>query len=247
MASIRGNIWEAGFKLRSSPAGNRLPALFLFFVPLLGAAVTVVAGCGWVYPQAQDPAAVREYEAAARSRSPLRAEDTGDESPSARNQPMTPAARLLAHEIRIRLDTRTLKYPGSPQFEMIEVYVAALDAEEYAAAREMYSAPEAAAALFRPDTNENRERFHRQAMGSAETLHFQPDGAAALTIGRTSRFWTEAANRNAVGLFLAASLPGGGFPVRLLSLDRGAWPGRRVDLSLANTGWNVLSAPGRGR
>lgn len=209
----------------------------------------MLAGCGgWVVPEPRDPAGARAVrEARLRPEPPPRGEDAGDESPFARSQPMSPAARLMAHDIRVRLDARTLGYPGAPGFDLIEVYVAALDAEEYAAAREMYASPEAAAALFQPDTGGNAERFHRQASGSAETLHFQPNGPASLSIGRSSRFWAAAAEKNTVGLLLAANVPGGGAPVRLLSLERGAWPGRRVDLSLTGTGWVLLSSQRRAR
>ncbi len=241
----RAAIQAVACKLPSSLVGCGR----LIFVSAVSAVLLVIVGCGgWVYPEAQDPAAVRAHrKAAMRPQPPPRGDDVGDESPQTMNQPMTPAARLLAHDVRIRLDTRTLGYPGAPGFDVIEIYIAALDVEEYAAALEMYSVPGAAAALFQPDTGENRERFHRQAMGSAETLHFQPNGASALTIGRTSGFWSSAAEKNAVGLFLAASLPDGGIPVRLLSLEKGSWPGRRVDLSLASTGWTLLSTPKRTR
>ncbi len=213
-------------------------------------ALAAVAGCGggWVIPEPQDPAIVRERRTAARQPlPPPEGDDIGTISPFAQSQSLSPVARLLAHDVRVRLDARTLGYPGSPGFDLIEVYIAALDADEYAAAREQYASPEAAAALFQPDTGANRDRFHRQAMGSAETLHFQPNSSSSLQIGRTSRFWSAAAEKNAVGLLLVANLPDGGNPIRLLSLERGAWPGRRVDLSLANTGWIILSSPRRTR
>lgn len=211
--------------------------------------LVAVTGCGgWVIPEPDDPASAREARAARRRpAAPPQGADVGDGSPFARGQTMSPSARLLAHDVRIRLDARTLGYPGAPGFDVIEVYVAALDADEYASAREMYASPEAAAALFLPDTDGNRERFHRQAAGSAETLHFQPGGATVLGVGRASRFWAAAAEKNAAGLLLAANFPGGGTAVRMISLDRGAWPGRRVDLSLTGTGWVLLSSQRRAR
>ncbi len=237
---IRAAIRAAGCRLHSRSSG--CAAALAAFLTLAG------CGGGWVIPEPRDPAAVRERRAAAlRPEAPPRGEDMGDASPFARSLPLSPVARLLAHDIRVRLDARTLGYSGSPGFEGIEVYVAALDEAEYAAALEMYAAPEAAAALFQPDTGGNRERFHRQAAGSAETLHFQPNGPPVAQIGRGSRFWSAAAEKNAVGLLLAANLPGGGVPVRLLSLEKGAWPGRRVDLSLSGTGWTVLSSQRRSR
>lgn len=217
----------------------RVLAVLLALLPAL-------AGCGWVYPETADPDVVLAYEAEAMQppRSPM-ADAVGDRHPGARPQPLSPAARLLAHELQLRLENRTLGFPGGPGFDMVEVFVAALDVEEYVAAKERFAMPEQAAALFMPDTDENRERYYRESLGSAVTLRFHPGGPSTQILGRNDPFWIIAADRNAVGLLLIACLPGGRTATRMLSLEKGAWPGRHIDLLLTAGGWSVLSAQRR--
>lgn len=218
---------------------------YLFFIPVTLVCLCL-AGCGWVYPETADPKAVREYEEEAmRPVSPPEADAIGDRHPGARSQPLSPAAKQLAHEVRIRLENRSLGFPGSPGFDVVEVYIAALDVEEYTAAKERYAVPEQAAAMFMPDTDENRDRYFRQAMGSSVTLRFQPTGPSSQTLSRKDPFWIVAADRHAAGLLFVARLPGGQTVTRMLSLEKGAWPGRSIDLLLAANGWTVLSAQRR--
>lgn len=216
------------------------------FIVSVTAACAGLAGCGWVYPDTADPKAVRELEEEAlRPERPPGTEAVGDRHPGSRAQPLSPAAKQLAHEVRIRLESRSMGFPGSPGFDVVEVYIAALDLDEYLAAKERYAAPEQAAALFMPDTDENADRYFRQGMGSALTLRFQPTGPSSKVLSRKDPFWIVAADRQAEGLLLVASLPGGRTVTRMLSLEKGAWPGRGIDLLLTANGWNVLSAQRR--
>lgn len=200
------------------------------------------AGCGWVYPETKDPKAVLEYEADAMSSpAPPEADFVADTHPGAREQALSPAARLLAHDVRFRLENRTLGYPGGTGFEVTEIFISALDVEEYAAAKERFAAPAQAGAVFMPGTEENQERYYRQSMGSAITLRFQPGGSSTQTLGKNNPFWTVAADRNAIGLLVIANMPNNRTAIRMLSIEKGAWPGRRIDLLLTASGLNVLS------